>query len=728
MRTYARAIAVVFFVLTACLGSARGQTSEFRLHSESGDFIGNGLNYSFSTANGSFYNPDYDPPGEINLAFASNDADPSAEWFFGFASPTSPALTTGTYRNVQIQVAQGPISYNVGTFVVRQITYDSNGLLTSAWVTFVEYEPGATAALYGDLRYNATTDAPAGPILDAGQDQSTDSGNVALHGKAWEFVGKTGVRPPTRWSVVSGPGPVKFGNPASLVTTASMMTPGTYVLRLTAGSGASAAYADMNVTYTSKSTSLWVADGVRAGVEGGMTFLTPADGSFTVQGGTGGVEVDYPSPSIHLLNFSPPAGTSLTTGTYTGAVKYPVTSGSAPGLTYWSNLDGYPSTITGSFVIRELTLDSSNNVTSFWADFTEYLTSTSPPITGEIRVNADASSAFVPGSYAGFTSGLGYVPGYASLTMSPTGAFTGAFEAEETSHHVVRGVISAASATWSGLATSTPSLGVLTTEIQINGDGTLCGLVEDSSGNETTLLLKRTAPVSAFASLAGNYTLALSPETANEYGPSWGYGIGLATVDSRGGVRIAGALPDGRDLIGRANLAFDGSIPFYQTYRRIGEASGWVQFADLPASDFTGKLDWEYGTVENTPDDLQIDTTLDLVGSRWNPAYILPGLGDVFPNAQALFTDPNWPSSVTLNLDIGTKITVDGVRLPTLSPHPGVWVGAFVDPGGYGVDEFVTVFVQKQNMGFGLLQVVGGREPGSLPQEHSFHPVTITPN
>ena len=60
--------------------------------------------------------------------------------------------------------------------------------------------------------------------------------------------------------------------------------------------------------------------------------------------------------------------------------------------------------------------------------------------------------------------------------------------------------------------------------------------------------------------------------------------------------------------------------------------------------------------------------------------------------------------------------------------HPGVWVGAFVDPGGYGVDEFVTVFVQKQNMGFGLLQVVGGREPGSLPQEHSFHPVTITPN
>jgi hypothetical protein len=74
------------------------------------------------------------------------------------------------------------------------------------------------------------------PTVDAGADQTiTLPASATLHGT----VTDDGLpNPPgavtTTWSQVSGPGPVTFGNPNAVVTTASFSTLGTYVLRLTA--------------------------------------------------------------------------------------------------------------------------------------------------------------------------------------------------------------------------------------------------------------------------------------------------------------------------------------------------------------------------------------------------------------------------------------------------------------------------------------------------------------
>jgi DUF1680 family protein len=59
---------------------------------------------------------------------------------------------------------------------------------------------------------------------------------------------QTGPAPSAIWSKDSGPGPVTFADPKSLVTTAAFATPGAYVLRLTVDNGRAKASSTLNVT------------------------------------------------------------------------------------------------------------------------------------------------------------------------------------------------------------------------------------------------------------------------------------------------------------------------------------------------------------------------------------------------------------------------------------------------------------------------------------------------
>src|SRR5262249_44154204 len=58
---------------------------------------------------------------------------------------------------------------------------------------------------------------------------------------------ETGPTPSILWSKVSGPGAVTFADPKSLVTTASFVTPGSYVLKLTAENGGQTASSTLTV-------------------------------------------------------------------------------------------------------------------------------------------------------------------------------------------------------------------------------------------------------------------------------------------------------------------------------------------------------------------------------------------------------------------------------------------------------------------------------------------------
>ena len=59
---------------------------------------------------------------------------------------------------------------------------------------------------------------------------------------------KTGPTPTVTWSKVSGPGPVAFADPKSLITTATLASLGAYVLKLTATNGQTTTSSTLNVT------------------------------------------------------------------------------------------------------------------------------------------------------------------------------------------------------------------------------------------------------------------------------------------------------------------------------------------------------------------------------------------------------------------------------------------------------------------------------------------------
>jgi len=74
------------------------------------------------------------------------------------------------------------------------------------------------------------------PVVSAGPDHVTilPVDTVTLSGSVTDDGLPLGVTVTSNWSVVSGPGPVVFGDASSPVTTAMFVDPGTYVLRLTA--------------------------------------------------------------------------------------------------------------------------------------------------------------------------------------------------------------------------------------------------------------------------------------------------------------------------------------------------------------------------------------------------------------------------------------------------------------------------------------------------------------
>ena len=80
-----------------------------------------------------------------------------------------------------------------------------------------------------------TSAANVAPRVEATA-QVTMTATLELEGKVTDDMLPMG-RLTTEWAMVSGPGPVTFGDQSEVKTTATFTQPGTYVLRLTASDG-----------------------------------------------------------------------------------------------------------------------------------------------------------------------------------------------------------------------------------------------------------------------------------------------------------------------------------------------------------------------------------------------------------------------------------------------------------------------------------------------------------
>jgi Putative Ig domain len=124
---------------------------------------------------------------------------------------------------------------------------------------------------------------------------------------------------------------------------------------------------------------------------GQFYFFTPANGTFTQQGGSSQhVSISFATPSYSqwwYLDFAAPSGQSLAPGNYTGAARYPFQASNQPGLSVVGDGRGCD-TVTGSFQVLQASFDNIGNVLAFDATFVQYCEGGTAALRGEIRYNA----------------------------------------------------------------------------------------------------------------------------------------------------------------------------------------------------------------------------------------------------------------------------------------------------------------------------------------------------
>ena len=140
--------------------------------------------------------------------------------------------------------------------------------------------------------------------------------------------------------------------------------------------------------------------------KGGSGTITDADGTFAVADASPGhIGLTFTAPGISAnFDFSVPSGT-LAVGNYPQATIYGPRSGngigfpgdsSYPGLYVGGFVGVGCSTLSGSFVISELTFGPGNTLQSFAVDFVQHCLHIQPALYGAIRYNSSVPIALTP--------------------------------------------------------------------------------------------------------------------------------------------------------------------------------------------------------------------------------------------------------------------------------------------------------------------------------------------
>lgn len=200
-----RSLAVVVGViglLHVSSGLAAGQTTVLDLKSQPGDWVGGGVNQTFTPADGIFTaSRNFD--NGVSITF---DGGPHW-WRLDFAAPNDAALVPGAYENATRWPFQSPTGAGldvsgegrgcntlIGRFEVLEAVYSGSGAVERFAATFEQHCEGAGPALLGSVLYNSTLPPPPPPptvciskvatipalIAEVGQLTTSDSTRNAL--------------------------------------------------------------------------------------------------------------------------------------------------------------------------------------------------------------------------------------------------------------------------------------------------------------------------------------------------------------------------------------------------------------------------------------------------------------------------------------------------------------------------------------------------------------------
>ena len=175
---------------TTSAGTVSGPAAtSLDMYSQPGDYIGGGATYHFTPATGIFYVDSYNA-SDSQIAFAYGSPNADQRWKITFAAPNGAQLVPGVYDNaVDVLYPHSPDQPGLdvsgdnrssnsltGGFTITQAVYDASGHVLSFDATFVQHSDGATPALTGEIKFNAS----GGAYTVSGSHAYADDGSYKI--------------------------------------------------------------------------------------------------------------------------------------------------------------------------------------------------------------------------------------------------------------------------------------------------------------------------------------------------------------------------------------------------------------------------------------------------------------------------------------------------------------------------------------------------------------------
>ena len=387
------------WALAPCV-SAQAQTTALFFDSQPGDYIGQGIQRTYTPADGAFTiaNDSSNPGNWVRVSVTGPSF--SFVWFADFSAANGAPLAPGSYGSVQqyrtskpgLSVTGSGRACGIvrGRFVVREIVLAPNGTISAFAADFEQHCDDAAPALFGAVRYNSSV-----------SDLLPFAGNYPIyqltiaedaHGRVTGTGIDCGGGGSTCQSVLPS---------ASQVTITAAPEPG-YVFTGWSGDCRGLATTTVHVNSVKACTAIfepfasssprtmlyWESEAGDYIGQGQEVLRSLPNSDWIVQSGDNGRRVNFyiqDEFSSLSLDFSAPEGQQLMAGYYGAARRYPFTP--LNGLSV-SGFSRGCNRLTGRFVVLEVAIAPNGTVERFAADFEQHCEDAVPALVGSIRYYA----------------------------------------------------------------------------------------------------------------------------------------------------------------------------------------------------------------------------------------------------------------------------------------------------------------------------------------------------
>lgn len=256
----------------------------------------------------------------------------------------------------------------------------------------------------------------------------------------------------------------------------------------------------------------------------------------------------------------------------------------------------------------------------------------------------------------------------------------------------------------------TGNVGGLTVSLQIDltGGDRITGQISNGTWTAQLLANRVVFNKSKHSSLSGTYTVVVpSPDS------TMGHGIGTATVDTLGRVKLALTLADGTKISQSTTLSKNGAWPLYsQPYKTGGVAIGWMQFGAAAADGFDGQCVWIKPSGASSVYSQGITNGLQVFGALFKaPPHSFQNFG----SSKVILTGGGLSGPITNSVTWGSdnKVVAGSSMKLSVNPSSGLFQGTLaVGPGKAGLVPFQGVLFEKNNIGLGFF--LGSGQSGTV--------------